>query len=330
MSATRAVAKPAKVGGSEDDDFPGDRPSSLPPGQEVATRPIAGTDVILRGSTAIAAYDFGDTANRGHENVDMDTILVPFLTVLHYQCPQIVEADPQYVEGAKPGMMFDTGSKEIFDGRVGMEALFVYTEHLYTKWIPRNREDGGGGGSGGFRGIASLNDPIAVALREKYKYQKMPYFDPDANEGKGENIEFVEQQNVGIVYGVPNFEECEFPRTAILALTSTRLKPYRAFMTQLTRIRYFNPLTRRMDKPALYTHRNRIVTVPQSEGGQHWFNFSYRLAMPGRSEHSALKPDGELFRYADAFYEAWRGGSMQADYEGMADATGSEDDVIPM
>ena len=78
--------------------------------------------VPVQNESALAAL-MGDHAGAGLENVDSESIAIPFLRVLQSNSPQCDEAQAEFMEGARPGMFLETVSGELFDGKRGIENL---------------------------------------------------------------------------------------------------------------------------------------------------------------------------------------------------------------
>ena len=70
----------------------------------------------------VVAFDpsmFEADANQGLGQLGMDDLAIPFLRILSDTSPQIKKRDPQYIEGAESGMIYNTLTKEIYDGDKG-------------------------------------------------------------------------------------------------------------------------------------------------------------------------------------------------------------------
>jgi hypothetical protein len=77
------------------------------------------------------------------ETMTKDDIAIPFLAILQALSPQCMEEDPQYVEGARPGMLYNSVSREVYDGKTeGLRLVPVAYRSSYIEWVPRSA--GGG------------------------------------------------------------------------------------------------------------------------------------------------------------------------------------------
>ena len=61
------------------------------------------------GSVAL----FGDDLSKGFENMTQEDIALPFVRILGQLSPQVTEGDAKYIDGAKPGMIYNTVTNEV-------------------------------------------------------------------------------------------------------------------------------------------------------------------------------------------------------------------------
>ena len=74
---------------------------------------------------------FGDDA-KGFDNMTQDDLALPFVRILGQLSPQVTAGDAKYMEDAKPGMIFNTVTNELFDGKKGIKVIPCY----YKKRLP--------------------------------------------------------------------------------------------------------------------------------------------------------------------------------------------------
>jgi hypothetical protein len=92
-------------------------------------------EVAVKGNTAVVlAMNFEGDAQSGFEQMDQDDFALPFLRILTNMSPEIGEVD-----GASPGMIYNSVTGELFDGKKGVQ---VYSLHVHspvyrmgTTWI---------------------------------------------------------------------------------------------------------------------------------------------------------------------------------------------------
>ena len=83
----------------------------------------------------MAEFDFsflvGDKA--GFEDLSIEVMSLPFINILQDLSPQVKKKSDNYVEGAEPGMFFNTGTKEVF---AYLDVTVVKFEHTFLRWRP--------------------------------------------------------------------------------------------------------------------------------------------------------------------------------------------------
>lgn len=96
----------------------------------------------------------------GFEDVNGSTKAVPFLRILQALSPQVIPDNPNFVEGAKVGDLFNTVTKENYGREIRLVVLKF--EHLYIEWLPERK---------GFVGYHSPENAERVAV-DKSKFGK--------------------------------------------------------------------------------------------------------------------------------------------------------------
>lgn len=79
----------------------------------------------------------GQDTMEGFEGIKGDTMAVPFVRILQPLSPQLNEAAPEHVEGAKAGLLFNTAKRELYGAE--MEVIPLRFERIFIEWRP-NRE----------------------------------------------------------------------------------------------------------------------------------------------------------------------------------------------
>ena len=73
-------------------------------------------EVTVRKEGALAINVFEADADKGTQNITQEDLALPFLKVLMPLSPEVNKKDGKYVEGSGPGMIFNTVTKELYDG----------------------------------------------------------------------------------------------------------------------------------------------------------------------------------------------------------------------
>ena len=110
------------------------------------------SEVMKKDTGSIAL--FGDDAAKGFENMTQEDMALPFVRILGQLSPQVTDGDAKYIEGAKPGMIYNTVTSELFDGKKGIKAIPCYYKKDYPEWSDR------GDGPGAPVAVHLPNSPV--------------------------------------------------------------------------------------------------------------------------------------------------------------------------
>jgi hypothetical protein len=88
------------------------------------------------GSVAL----FGNDLDQGFENVTQEDTSLPYVRILGQLSAEVNEGDGKYIEGAKPGMIYNNITNEIFDGKKGIKVVVCY----YKRNFPEKSDKGVG------------------------------------------------------------------------------------------------------------------------------------------------------------------------------------------
>ena len=99
--------------------------------------------IDVKKETLPMASMFESDAHKGMEQMGADDLALPFIRILGDLSPQVKKSKAEYVEGAEPGMLFNTVSKELYDGSKGIKVVPCYYKReyiclLYTSPSPRD------------------------------------------------------------------------------------------------------------------------------------------------------------------------------------------------
>lgn len=306
-------------------------------------RPFPGDDRALaeRGpGTQVGAYDPGDDAGAGLDDMSMEEQVTPFLRILQSNSPQLKEGNPEYVEGARGGMLFDTATQDAYPALVkagevtGVPFQICERERLFGIWTPRDLD-------GGFHGTLAPDSEIIIEALRKYRDRfHLPRFRKESgwtSKGKpcdpttfdGQEVEFIETINYYVQYapaGMPL--EAGTVRRAILRFTSTSLSVATNTNSRMKSWLFRDPRSGQMRTPAIFTWRWRLRTVPQSNASGDWYNYRIDLepatAKPPFDTLAMIPRTDPLFALGREFYELAHSGKVKVDH-GAAGGVGGDE-----
>ena len=207
-------------------------------------------EIVEEQNTQVAMSGFEDVTVTGFAEVSAEDMSIPFLRILDKGSPQVNKRDGAYVEGAEPGMIYNTVANEVYDGEVGVTVIPCYFNRRFIEWKPR--ESGGG-----YMGSYLPDDPI---VKTTVKNEKNADVLPNGN-----LLSNTAQHFVLLTY------EGNFSR-ALITMSSTQLKKSRRWITQmnaLTAIGKNGPYTLPM-----MSHIYKLTTVPEQNDMGSWFGWT--------------------------------------------------------
>ena len=247
-------------------------------------------DVVEKKDNLPATIDFEQHAGEGIE-FSRDDVAVPYLTVLQKLSPQCDEDKGEYIEGAKPGMFFDTVTQELMDGREqGILVIPCAFQSVIVEW--NRREDGGG--------FVAVH-PKDIDTSDCTRNEKNQLVTPRGTILVDTHYHFVLYRNNDGVW-VP----------AIYSMTSTQLKKSRKWNSLMASIR-LNGSNGPYNPPS-FSHIYRITTQKESNDAGDWFGV--------RIEKVEQVSDAATFQEAVAFRKLVMSGAVQTQPP-------AEDNVVP-
>jgi hypothetical protein len=295
--------------------------------QPTASPPENANAVATHRNQLPAEYDFGEDAGAGMEDLRREEFKLPIFRILDAKSPQCKDPAEGGIEGARAGMILNTATGEIFDGRKGIGFIPVRRDYNFVEYITIN--DGKG-----FVGIHAPNDPIVLGLlKEQGPRKKLKRFDVVVAEAKDGNPEV--RKNTEIVetyylFGLLLIDE-ETVIMGVVPFSSTQIPKYQAFITRYDSIKYRNPKGD-LIKPPLWAHKWHLATRPEKNSKGDFQGWIIRLKEePPRK--SLMRLDDPLYQQGKAYHELIASGAGKVDREADAKAGGETpqqgDEEIP-
>ena len=223
---------------------------------------------------------FEADAGMGMENVGSEDVKIPFLRILQDLSPQVKEGKGEYIQGAKPGMIINSVSKKLYDGRTGINVLRCYYKREFVEW-----QDRGKGDSAPVATYPANSDIITKTTRDQLGKDRLP---------SGNYIEKTASHFV-IVTG-------DSPSTALISMKSTQLKISRKWNSMMSGIKMNGK--NGMFTPASFSHIYKLKTTQMSNDKGTWFGWEVSKVGP--------VTDQSLYGQAKSFSENISKGSVKA------------------
>ena len=197
---------------------------------------------------------FEQDANTSFSNMGSEDFALPFLRVLGQLSPETNKRDAKYVEGAEPGMIFNTVTKQLYDGEEGVSVIPCYYKREYVEWSDR------GEGTSAPVAIHSVDSGIIKeATRDASYKDRLP---------NGNYLENTASYFVLIETG----------EAALISMKSTQLKVSRSWNSMMNSIKLKGK--NGMFTPAAYSHVYNLSTVQQSNDKGTWFGWNVQKIGP--------------------------------------------------
>ena len=250
--------------------------------------------VAEKKTAGLPANMFEDDAAKGLGAIGQDDLALPFLKILGQLSPEVNKRDGKYVEGAEPGMIFNSVSGELYDGVKGIDVIPCFYKLEYIEW--KDRGEG-------------LGAPINIYDSSSDIMSKTT---PDANyKDRLPNGNYIEKtaSHFVIIMG-------DNPSTALISMKSTQLKISRKWNRMMNGIRLKG--AKGLFTPASFSHIYKLKTTQMSNDKGTWFGW----------EVSKVGPitDQSLYSQAKSFSESISKGAVKAKH-GETE-TKSKDSII--
>lgn len=227
---------------------------------------------------AVAAYDYGEDANKGFASLGKESLSIPFLQILQGQSPEL-----ETVDGAKPGMLYNSVTGKLYDNKVGVVVVPCEGNRSFVEW--RIREDGGG--------IVDRHAPDSELVKKVQAEQKLGKYKVPGPGGKQHELIETFYMYVNVVNEDGSFEP------AVISFKSTGIKVFRNWRTKISLIQVQLPDGRRVNPPP-FAHKFRVTTHKEKNAQGEWWAPEITYAERD-AESSRLAPSDPLYQASRDF-----------------------------
>lgn len=237
-------------------------------------------------NTALSTnVNFGNDIGKGLEGTDKDSFAIPFLVIVQKMSPQVDEADPQYLEGAKPGMFRNTLNNELFDGEEGVIVLPCHFSRKFLKWGPKGSDNSGFKGEMTPEAAAKLEQDNEVVRSEGKLYYPAP--DGKIKEKKCDTLN--DTRNHFCLLFDKNTGEIQ---QVLLSLSSTQIKKSKQLVSLLAQIKVDDGNGNSVTPPT-WANQVRLTTIVESNDKGKWHGIE--ITMEGLIQDQAVYNAGRDF-----------------------------------
>ena len=236
--------------------------------------------VTEKKSAPLPSNIFEEDAAKGLGNIGQQDLALPFLKILGQLSPEVNKRDGKYVEGAEPGMIFNSVSGDLYDGVKGIDVVPCFYRLEYIEWRDR------GEGLGAPINIYPSSSDIMSKTKADANYKdRLP---------NGNYIEKTASHFV-IILG-------DSPSTALISMKSTQLKISRKWNSMMSGLKLKGK--NGLYTPASFSHIYRLKTTQMSNDKGTWFGWEVSKVGP--------VSDSSLYQQAKTFSENISKGNVKA------------------
>ncbi len=262
-------------------------------------------EIEKKDKSALAMFDFGDDAGKGID-MEMDDLKIPFLKLLQALSPAVQEGTESYIEGARPGMLMNSATEELFDGTKGISLVLAARRKSFVEWRP-NR--------GGFAGDHAPRSKVVLdAQRNAAKAHEL--YTEDGNR--------LEQTNS--LYAIQLNDEGNPVGYLVIPFTSSKMAAWRNYFTKLDIAKIEGTDTKVKDLAPLFAMGVQLVSKSEvNKKGEPYKN--YELKPQNGSIFGSVITDrsSQAYIQAKALNEAIEAGRAKADYSTHENAASDEE-----
>jgi len=236
--------------------------------------------VAEKKTAGLPSNMFEEDAAKGLGAIGQEDLALPFLKILGQLSPEVNKRDGKYVEGAEPGMIYNSVSGDLYDGVKGIDVIPCFYKLEYIEWKDR--------GEGPGAPVAIYDSSSDVMSKTK----------PDANyKDRLPNGNYIEKtaSHFVIVTG-------DSPSTALISMKSTQLKISRKWNSMMSGIKMKG--ANGLFTPASFSHIYKLKTTQMSNDKGTWFGWEVSKAGP--------VTDQSLYGQAKSFSENISKGNVKA------------------
>jgi hypothetical protein len=292
-----------------------DPPKKKAAPKEVAVKEVAALPAEFMDELSSDAEEF-------RVDYDQADIALPFLSILQKSSPQCDADSSKYVEGAKPGMLFNNvageGDNLIDPATTPLYFIKVNYKRCFIEWVPR-------AAGGGF--VNEYTVPLgekAVTVRSE---QSLDIIQPTSPIGVPGNQLSDTHTHFVFVLGADGAIE-----PALLSMTATQLKYSRKWNSLESRVMIPGKNVR---APSFFTIWKIGTKREENEKGS-WYSWTFERAgdvlepVEGVTKERMMEVYHEAKRFAEASNERSASQDYKADEAGMAsDDDDDQDNEVP-
>ena len=243
-------------------------------------------EVAPKQSFSIAAAS-EDMADKGFEQMGANDLALPFLKVLGQLSPQVTQGDPAFIADARPGMIFNSVTQDLFDGQKGIEIVPCYYKLEYLEWPDRQE-----GANAPVNTYPADSDILSQTKRDEQNLDRLP---------NGNYIqETASHFELRVEEGIPQ-------ESALMSMKATQRKKSKMWNSMMRSVKEKRSDGKGFYTPAMFTQRYLLNTVLEKNAKGTWYGWKISHVGPVQNQ---ITLDAAM-----GFYDSCMKGNVNVKYE---------------
>ena len=243
-------------------------------------------EVAPKQSFSIAAAS-EDMADKGFEQMGANDLALPFLKVLGQLSPQVTQGDPALIADARPGMIFNSVTQDLFDGQRGIEIVPCYYKLEYLEWPDRQE-----GANAPVNTYPADSDILSQTKRDEQNLDRLP------------NGNYIQETASHFVLRV---EDGQPQETALMSMKATQRKKSKMWNSMMRSVKEKRSDGKGFYTPAMFTQRYLLNTVLEKNAKGTWYGWKISHVGPVQNQ---ITLDAAM-----GFYDSCMKGNVNVKYE---------------
>ena len=243
-------------------------------------------EVAPKQSFSIAAAS-EDMADKGFEQMGANDLALPFLKVLGQLSPQVTQGDPAFIADARPGMIFNSVTQDLFDGQRGIEIVPCYYKLEYLEWPDRQE-----GANAPVNTYPADSDILSQTKRDEQNLDRLP------------NGNYIQETASHFVLRV---EDGQPQETALMSMKATQRKKSKMWNSMMRSVKEKRSDGKGFYTPAMFTQRYLLNTVLEKNAKGTWYGWKISHVGPVQNQMTLDAAMG--------FYDSCLKGNVNVKYE---------------
>ena len=243
-------------------------------------------EVAPKQSFSIAAAS-EDLADKGFEQMGANDLALPFLKVLGQLSPQVTQGDPAFIADARPGMIFNSVTQDLFDGQKGIEIVPCYYKLEYLEWPDRQE-----GANAPVNTYPADSDILSQTKRDEQNLDRLP------------NGNYIQETASHFVLRV---EDGQPQETALMSMKATQRKKSKMWNSMMRSVKEKRSDGKGFYTPAMFTQRYLLNTVLEKNAKGTWYGWKISHVGPVQNQ---ITLDAAM-----GFYDSCMKGNVNVKYE---------------